>query len=190
MPLAIAALVARSAQVACGREPRDAAAAAAATATAFPGVPRDARGPGAPHPRSIPRRRERSAASRRAGRFTDGRRTIVLRWVAAPTRSLHPIAHCYRALGYAIEALPPERRTGSDGGTWGGFRARRSGERLVVRERIEDARGDHFTDVSAWWWEATLGRSQGPWWAVAMAEPEPQGPPTRTTLPETSAHLE
>ncbi len=36
-------------------------------------------------------------------RTTDGRRTLVLRQVAMPTRMLHPAADCYRALGFRIE---------------------------------------------------------------------------------------
>jgi len=40
-----------------------------------------------------------------------------------------------------------------------------------VCERIEDARGLAFTDASAWFWAAQLGRSTGPWRAVTVATP-------------------
>jgi len=38
-------------------------------------------------------------------------------------------------------------------------------------ERIEDARGLAFTDASAWFWAAQLGRSTGPWQAITVATP-------------------
>jgi len=33
-----------------------------------------------------------------------------------------------------------------------------------------DGRGGHWTDVSAWYWSALLGSSEGPWWALTVAE--------------------
>jgi hypothetical protein len=32
----------------------------------------------------------------RVGRFSDGQREIIIRWVGAPTRRLHPAADCFR----------------------------------------------------------------------------------------------
>ncbi len=98
------------------------------------------------------------------GRFSDGERLLVLRDVQRPTRMLHPATDCYRGLGYAIADARLER----DGRRrlWRCFEARRGGQRLRVCERIEDAAGLAFTDTSAWFWAAALGRSTGPWQAV------------------------
>ena len=103
----------------------------------------------------------------RIGRFTDGSREVVVRWVAEETRMLHPAADCFEGLGYAIRPLPVAIR---DGVAWGQFEATKGDERLVVRERIYDESGRAWTDVSAWYWDALLGRSVGPWWSVTTAE--------------------
>lgn len=100
-------------------------------------------------------------------RLTDGQRMIVLREVHRPTRMLHPAADCYRGLGYRIEQV----RLEADGSqrTWRCFIAERNGQRLRVCERIVDAQGLAHTDTSAWFWDASLGHSQGPWQAVTIA---------------------
>lgn len=103
----------------------------------------------------------------RVGRFSDGQREIVLRWVTRETRQLHASSDCFKASGYRIEALPL-RRVGDQ--RWSRFRATRGELALEVSERISDARGAQWSDVSAWYWSALLGRSQGPWWAVTVAQ--------------------
>lgn len=111
-------------------------------------------------------------------RFTDGeRRMIVMRHVTRPTRMLHPATDCYRGLGYRIEATRLERDDG--GRLWRCFEAHPTGGGAQggpavaqrVCERIEDPAGsDAFTDASAWFWAASLGRSTGPWRAVTVVE--------------------
>jgi hypothetical protein len=98
------------------------------------------------------------------GRFSDGERLLVLREVQRPTRMLHPAADCYRGLGYAIAAARLERDAAQR--LWRCFEARRDGQALRVCERIEDSQGLAYTDTSAWFWSAALGRSSGPWQAV------------------------
>lgn len=93
----------------------------------------------------------------------DGR-TVVVRQVLRPTRKLHPAADCLRAVGYDIEARP--LFSAADGVEWGACEATREGERVQVRERLEGADGRRWTDVSAWFWSATLGGAGGPWWAL------------------------
>lgn len=112
------------------------------------------------------------------GVFTDGIRTYVARWVRMPTRKLHPAGDCLRALGYTVSPRPIFAEYG--GPKWGTAEARRSRENLQVRERITDAAGRNWTDVSAWYWDAVLGRSVGPWWAVTIIEPAPA--PNQTQL--------
>jgi hypothetical protein len=102
-----------------------------------------------------------------------GWQVLVLRGVDKPTRMLHPAADCYQGLGYRIAAqqleLDRQRQL------WRCFEATRgeagSGQRLRVCERIVDAKGQGFTDTSAWYWSAAMGQSQGPWQAITVARP-------------------
>ncbi len=74
----------------------------------------------------------------RIGRFDSDGESLVLRWVNRPTRMLHSSRDCYRARGLPYQGS----------------------------ERIFDADGHCFDDVSQWFWSAALGRSRGPWLAV------------------------
>jgi exosortase/archaeosortase family protein len=104
-----------------------------------------------------------------AARFTDGGREWLVRHVERPTRLLHPAADCFRGLGYKA-GTPAIREIA--GQRWSCFTARRDGSGRDVCERIHDAAGGAWTDVSSWYWDAVLGRSRGPWWAVTTAGPE------------------
>ncbi|MCL2524803.1 MAG: hypothetical protein FWF20_02305 [Betaproteobacteria bacterium] len=108
----------------------------------------------------------------RITRLTDDRQIVVLRDVTVPTRMLHPAADCYRALGYRIEGEHLERTAASnDAPVQRCFTARKTGAALRVCEQIEDARGQHFSDASAWYWAAAMGQSRGPWRAVTVTQP-------------------
>lgn len=111
----------------------------------------------------------------RIGRFSDGQREIVIRWVSIETRKLHPSGDCFRGSGYTVSSQP--LYYGSDGSQWGTFVASRGAERLLVNERVYDGHGNQWTDVSAWYWAATTGRSLGPWWAVTVARIFSDKPP-------------
>ncbi len=104
----------------------------------------------------------------RVARFTDGEREIVIRWVTESTRKLHPARMCFQGLGYEVRMAPD--RVDRDGSRWGAFVATRGSERLWVVERIRDGRGRTWSDQSAWYWAALLGRTDGPWWVVTIAE--------------------
>jgi hypothetical protein len=94
---------------------------------------------------------------------------LVLREVTRPTRMLHPAADCWRGIGWRIETTRLEREgadNNDDSALWRCFEASRDGQRVRVCERIVDAQGRAFTDTSAWFWAASLGRSAGPWQAV------------------------
>lgn len=101
----------------------------------------------------------------------DGR--WILRWVTEPTRRLHPARHCFAGAGYTIKPGGILR----DGWEqdWGCFHAEKDGKSWEVRERIRDDRGQSWTDVSAWYWAAALGRTQGPWWVQTRIMEEPGG---------------
>jgi hypothetical protein len=113
-------------------------------------------------------------------RFTDGQREIILRWVTQETRKLHPSTHCLQGAGYAIQPLP--LWTDPVGSRWGCALAQRGTETLRVCERLATqlepasaadqsaAAMPGWTDVSSWYWAAFLGKTNGPWWAITVAE--------------------
>lgn len=104
----------------------------------------------------------------RVGRFSDGKREIVIRWVTRGTRKLHPSSDCFRGEGYSIKPLPI--RKDANGGHWAGFEAIRGKKKIRVYEAIRDESGRSWPDVSAWYWSTLLGRTPGPWWAFTVAE--------------------
>jgi len=104
----------------------------------------------------------------RIGRFTDGNRQIILRWVNRPSRSLHPADVCFRGLGYRV--VPGSLERDAAGALWSAFSAIRGQERLAVKTLIHDNHGRTWQDVSAWFWDAALGRSSGPWWALTVVD--------------------
>lgn len=101
------------------------------------------------------------------GRFSDGKREIVIRFVAEATRKLHPASDCFRAIGYETKPLP--LKVDGEGKRWSCFSAVKASEQLNVCERIYDIGGAEWTDVSAWYWSA-LNETSGEWWAVTVAE--------------------
>ena len=101
-------------------------------------------------------------------RFSDGERDLILRWVAQPTRRLHPADDCYRAWGYDVSAATI--RADRDGARWRCFSARKDGRERRVCEQVRDAEGAHWTDVSSWYWAATLGRTDGPWLVTTVSD--------------------
>jgi hypothetical protein len=106
----------------------------------------------------------------RVGRFSDGRREIIIRWLGTPTRKLHSAADCFRGSGYAT--TPIAARKSSDGSTMGCFRATLHGVSVTVCEMIRDERGGSWSDVSAWYWDGMLRSSPPPWWSFVVAQSE------------------
>jgi hypothetical protein len=104
----------------------------------------------------------------RVGRFSDGRREIIIRWVDVPTRRLHSAADCFRGIGYSITPLPV-RKNASDA-AMSCFRAGHVGDAVAVCEMIRDEHGSIWPDISAWYWSAMFGASPGPWWSFVVAE--------------------
>lgn len=103
--------------------------------------------------------------------FTNGKQTILLRWVAKPTRQLHTSTDCYRGLGYSVKWLP--MLIDKDGNRWSTFEAANQEERLLIRERITDTARASWSDVSSWYWAALLQRSAPPWWATTVIQKLP-----------------
>jgi hypothetical protein len=105
----------------------------------------------------------------RIGRFSDGRREIVIRFVTAPTRRLHPAADCYRGIGFAVTPQPVQ--TDAQGRAMACLQAKSTGETWTVCEQIRDGRDQSWPDVSAWYWHALFEGGTGPWWSFVVAEP-------------------
>ncbi len=105
----------------------------------------------------------------RVGRFTDGQREIILRWVATPTRQLHPSADCFKAIGYRIETRP--MRLSANGRPMSCYRATSHRDAFEVCEQVTGTAGGSWPDVSAWYWHALWrGRGAEAWWSVVVAE--------------------
>jgi len=104
----------------------------------------------------------------RIGRFSDGDREIIIRWVGAPTRQLHSAADCFRGIGYSIAPLPAEKD--ANGTAMSCFRAVHGSDDLKVCEVIRDAEGENWPDVSAWYWHAIIGSTRPPWWSFVVAQ--------------------
>lgn len=108
----------------------------------------------------------------KVARFSDGSREIILRWVTAPTRKLHPAADCFKGIGFTVDPQPV--RVDQRGQRWGSFITGKDDTRLVVHERIYTVGGDSWIDVSSWYWAALLGDGGGPWWVATVAESSPR----------------
>lgn len=104
----------------------------------------------------------------RLAQFTDGERNVLIRWVTEPSRKLHPSADCFQGTGYRITPRP--LWIDAQQQLWRSFQAEQGQKTLRVYERIYDEQGGSWTDVSTWYWNALLGNTQGPWWAITFIE--------------------
>lgn len=144
------------------------AAATAPAPDAFPGWPRRFENRTlTPLPLSALEQQFQQDFPGHIGRFTDGRREIIVRWISHASRRLHPAADCFKAHGYSLQ---PQPLLSKDHQHWSSFTATRGAEKLIVFERIHDGAGRQWSDVSAWYWAAWLGQTQGPWWAWTVAQ--------------------
>jgi hypothetical protein len=141
------------------------------TAIAFPGWPTQFQGKElTPLPLTELEQRFNSEFPGKIGRFTDGKREFIVRWVTEATRKLHPASDCFQGLGYSVKPLAVHRD--EEGSLWSSFAASKENDRLRVYEQISSESGETWTDVSAWYW-AALRRGGGGWWAITIAEKEP-----------------
>ncbi len=104
----------------------------------------------------------------RIGRFSDGNREIIFRWMTQETRLLHPSSDCFKGLGYTIEPLPLAKDRWNH--FWSCFKATRGKQEFLVKERIFNQAGNSWTDVSSWYWSVLWGKTAGPWWSVVVTE--------------------
>lgn len=101
-------------------------------------------------------------------RFTDGKREIIIRYVTAPTRKLHPASDCLQAVGYNIKPLPIEINKNNI--KMGCFKAYNNQQELKVCEYIQDIKNNTWSDVSAWYWNALWNKTEKPWVSYTIAE--------------------
>ena len=142
-----------------------------AAASAFPGWPAEFEGKAlTPLPLTALEEHFNADFPGKIGRFTDGKREIIVRWVTQATRKLHPASDCFQGLGYTVKPLPLHRD--EKGSLWSSFAATNGKYRLRVYERVHSDSGETWTDVSAWYWAAFQADS-GSWWAITVAEKEP-----------------
>ncbi|MBB5019046.1 hypothetical protein HNQ59_002344 [Chitinivorax tropicus] len=141
-------------------------------ATPFPGWPTTLDGrPLRPLPLTALEQRFQTGFPGKMARFTDGEREIILRWVNAPSRKLHPSIDCFKAHGYQLTLQPAIDKNGQQ---WSRFIARKGHDTWTVEERIIDTQGRQWRDASAWYWSAVLNQSEAPWWAITTAQPTRQ----------------
>ncbi len=94
--------------------------------------------------------------------------SLVVRFIASPSRKVHPARHCYRGAGYTISALPAW--LDGEGRAWGRFSAEDSrGRGHEVRELVVGPAGS-WPDIDSWYWSVSR-RSTGPWWAFTRSTP-------------------
>jgi exosortase/archaeosortase family protein len=104
----------------------------------------------------------------RIARFNDGTNEIIIKQVVRATRKLHMAEVCFKSWGYALEHQP--MAVDAEGQVWTTFTAEKNGRRLRVRECVKGPEGQHWPDVSAWYWSALAHPDAGPWNAWIVAE--------------------
>ncbi len=97
---------------------------------------------------------------------------LLVRWVYAPTRLLHPSRHCYRGYGFAVHALSAWRDEA--GHEWSRFGAvRPDGGPVEVRELVVSADGGQaWPDVDSWYWTVARDDGSGAWFAYTWSAPQ------------------
>jgi hypothetical protein len=106
----------------------------------------------------------------RVARFAARDKQVVIRWVDAPTRRLHPASQCFRGAGYSIAERP--MRLTPDGDAMSCFAASKDADVLEVCEKIEAASGRAWSDVSSWYWGALMRPDPGGWWSYVVVTRE------------------
>lgn len=94
---------------------------------------------------------------------------LIYRCVNRPTRQLHPARDCYPAAGWEV---PDEKQIlDTRGHRWSRTLLVHGTRQMEIHEQIRDTNGTaRWTEPSQWFWDAALGRSQGPWWMISRID--------------------
>jgi len=106
----------------------------------------------------------------KVARFAAGGKQVVIRWVNAPTRRLHPAAHCFEGAGYQLSPLPMGRS--ANGALMSCFSARKDGEALRICEQLRGTDEATWPDVSSWYWSALAAPAGSSFWSYVVVEHE------------------
>ncbi|MDA0810958.1 MAG: hypothetical protein O3C21_00985 [Verrucomicrobia bacterium] len=107
--------------------------------------------------------------------FTDGERYVLLRHVTRATRQLHSSADCLQGMGHQIRSRDIITRGEDDNhdSQWARFTTDTG---IEAFEQIRCQRNHQtWTDVSAWFWDATFHSEDGPWLAVTVFDADFRG---------------
>lgn len=103
-------------------------------------------------------------------RLTDEMDIYILRNVEQATRKLHPATDCFAGLGYTIANIKLMQLNliapNKSGALARCFTAHKAETTLEVCEQIFDDSEQSYSDTSAWYWQAALGKTEGPWQAI------------------------
>lgn len=103
------------------------------------------------------------------GRFSDGRREIIMRQVSESTRKLHPASDCFKAIGYHIKPIAIEQN--KQGVNMGCFLASKQSSILHVCEYITNhSKTKSWSDVSSWYWDVFFNKDDSLWWSYVIAQ--------------------
>lgn len=100
------------------------------------------------------------------GRFSDGQRTVLLRFSDGSGDGFHLARSCFEGYGYRITDLPEQAAMGQ-----ACYRAVRSGVAVHVREYIVDGQGRRFATSEAFRRAELLRQAEPPYWGVSLVEP-------------------
>lgn len=106
----------------------------------------------------------------KVARFSARHRQVVIRWVNAPTRRLHPAGDCFAGAGYTLEHRPMQRLR--SGPLMSCFAARKGNEVLHVCEHLRNYGAESWPDVSSWYWSALVAPAGAAWWSYVVVERE------------------
>lgn len=100
-------------------------------------------------------------------RYQSSDSELLIRVINKPSRKLHPSSDCLKGAGFSIAPAPAS--VDSYGHLLSCVYAVGSELKLKVCEKIVDRDGQAVPDVSTWYWNAILGKSEGPWTALSYA---------------------
>lgn len=107
----------------------------------------------------------------KVGRFHDGEKEYILRYVNRPSRKLHSASVCLKSNGAKVTYLSLQKD--AHGRLWSQFNAHWKGKLYLVSEIIIDSEDKTLSDASSWYWKALFKQTQGPWLSITKIQEIP-----------------